>query len=433
MQYKDLLPDRLGMDSRPPGEKSSYFSLAGWRPTCTGNFHPKTPDILFHGRTPLQLKTAAKILTCLVLMASLVLCGCSYPNCPNSHNNGSYPTTTVKHSTPIQTNLYGDLREWEVAEFSAKPFASLIQHSFCEEGGDFDPDVSADGNWIVLSSLRHSPNPDIYIKQTNGSTTTRLTSDPASEIQPCFSPEGDKVAYAGNRSGNWDIWIIGIDGTNPTQLTNSPNHDIHPSWSPDGKQIVYCSLGARSQQWELWVVSAENPSMKKWIGYGLFPAWCPNPQIPKIAFQQARFRGSQWFSIWTIDLIDGEARYPTEIITSVDHACICPDWSADGNWLAYSTVSRNIYEKTEPPLPENLSSGEDIWIVALDGRNNLRLTQSDASNFSPCFGPDETVYFCSDRNGIENIWSIKPHQIRFNQQNPVDLSKHPQNTVKANY
>jgi len=372
----------------------------------------------------MQSHWSAKTIACLIgLVIFLGLTGCA-------GRQGFYPGHTNDAHNPIQTNLYGQLEGWQPVSFEAKPFASLIQHSFTEEGGDYDPDTSSDGNWIVYSSLQHSPNPDLYLKRTHGATVTRLTSDPASEIQPCFSPLGDKVAYASNRSGSWDIWVVGVDGTNPTRLTGGNTNCIHPSWSPDGKTIVYCAFGPRSSQWELWTVSVETPSIKKWIGYGVFPVWCPNPKISKIAFQLARYRGSQWFSVWTVDLVDGEAKFPTEISSSVHHACICPAWAPDGTKLAYSTVSRSNYEKTKNPVPD--TSGEDIWIVDLDGRNSLRLTNTDASNFSPCWGPDGRVYFCSDRKSIDNIWSVKPYRVNFAAEQPVDLSKHPQTAVFAN-
>lgn len=330
----------------------------------------------------------------------------------------------------MQTNLDGNLEAWRPVSFTARPFSSLDQHTFCHEGGDYDPCISSEGKWLVFSSLRHSPNPDIYIKQLRGSTSTRLTSDPASEIQPSFSPMGDKVAYATNRSGNWDIWVIGVDGSNPTRITDDGSDDIHPSWAPDGKQIVYCSYGPRSSQWEMWVVNVENPATRKMIGYGLFPDWSPNPKIPKIAFQQARYRGNRWFSIWTVDMVNGEAKFPTEIVSSVNSACICPTWSPDGKKLSYNTVGRSNYEKVDPAVPQ--SRDTSIWIVDLDGRNNFRLTQDDAANFSACWSPEGRVYFCSDRKGIDNIWSVKPHQVDFSAKKPVDLTMHPLSGVQAN-
>ncbi len=340
-------------------------------------------------------------------------------------------TKTEPINSHLKTNLYGELDGWKPVAYSQKPTGSMIQHSFAQEGGDSDPVMSPDGKWIVFSSLRHSPNPDIYIKPTYGAIVTRLTSDPASEMQPSISPMGDKVAYASNRSGSWDIWVVGIDGTNSTRLTDSASNEIHPSWAPDGKQLVYCTFGSRSQQWELWIVDVTSPSTKKMIGYGLNPAWCPNPNIPKIAYQQSRFRGSNWYSIWTLDYIDGDAKFHTEIISNVEHACICPSWSPDGSKLAYGTVSQSNYEDgVDAPVPD--TSGEAIFIIDLDGRNNLRLTNEDTINFAPAWGVDGRVFYCSDRKGIDNVWSIKPYQLDLTRDKPVDLSQHPLSILQAN-
>ena len=362
-----------------------------------------------------------KIIFITALFTFLLLNGCSYLGWNKDQAN----------NPSLQTNLFGQLETWESVDFDATPFSSLAQHSFCEEGGDYDPDISHDGKLIVFSSMRHSPNPDLYIKRIDGATSTRLTSDPSSEIQPCFSPSGDMVAYASNRSGNWDIWVVGIDGANPNRVSSDISHDIHPSWSPDGKHLVFCSFGTRSQQWELWVVNAENPRAKKWIGYGMFPEWSPDTQTDKIAFQLARFRGSQWFSIWTVDLLDGEARYPTEIITNLNHACICPSFSPDGRRIAYSSVGKSHYEKTDKSMLNQ--NGEDIWIVNLDGTNNQRLTSSDSADYSPAWSPNGRVFFCSDRKYIDNIWSIKPYEVNYSpEEEPIKLSSHPQVVIQAN-
>jgi len=379
------------------------------------------------------VKKISKYNIIFVVLFSTLLLGCGQLRLPKMATPPSPEHTSMSapQTDHLSTNLYGELKGWKPYNYMAKPSGTVTQHSFAEEGGDADPALSPDGKWIVFSSLRHSPNPDVYIKSIYGSTVTRLTSDPASEMQPCFSPKGDKVVYSSNRSGSWDIWVVGVDGTSSVQLTNSACNDIHASWSPDGQFLVYSSFGIRSNQWEIWILDVMTPTRKFMVGYGLNPVWCPNPTVPKIAYQAARFRGSNWYSIWTIDFVEGEAKFPTEIVSNIDYACISPAWSKDGSKISYGTVTQDRYDNnTQINLPP--ISGEAVYMIDLDGRNNLRLTNDDASSFSPSWGPNGRVFYCSDRKGISNIWSIKPNRVDFKRAEPVDLSHHPLNRLQAN-
>src|SRR5699024_6629091 len=109
--------------------------------------------------------------------------------------------------------------------------------------------------------------------------------------------------FASDRAGNWDIYIMDARGGQPVQITDDLAHDIHPSFSPDGRRLVYCSYGASSGQWEMVIVDVENPTTRRVIGLGLFPTW--SPVDDRIVFQRARQRGTRWFSIWTVELRDG--------------------------------------------------------------------------------------------------------------------------------
>lgn len=402
--------------------------MQGWKPGDAGSGSKRFPagNAL---RQVLLDSLATRVMY--VFLVFLFVGGCQTGR--RTSNPSQMPAATQPDSSSTLEIVHGRLENWQSQQYhNFKPSNSLIQHSFSQEGGDSDPVISPDGKWMVFSSMRHSPNPDILVKRVYGQTVTLLTSDPASEMQPVFSPLGDKVAYATNRSGNWDIWIVGVDGANPIKMTQSSSHEIHPCWSPDGKRIVYSSTGSRSQQWEIWVLHVDNPSIKKMIGYGLNPVWSPNPKIPKIAYQVARSRGSQWFSIWTMDYVDEEAKFPTEIINSYEYACVCPAWSPDGTKLAYAAVKHAQDKNNNQVELSAAESGEAIYVIDLDGTNNLRLTQEDATHFSPTWSAEGRVFFCSDRKGIDNIWSVKPHQMDLKRETPLDLSEHPLNGFRAN-
>ena len=77
----------------------------------------------------------------------------------------------------------------------------------------------------------------------DGSNPIRLTTDPADDLVPRWSPDGTKFAFYSNRDGNYEIYVMDADGSNQTRLTNTPADEIDPAWSPDGGQIVFTSYG----------------------------------------------------------------------------------------------------------------------------------------------------------------------------------------------
>lgn len=318
-------------------------------------------------------------------------------NAPGSHVN------LAASSSATSITLFGDLPTPDRDPTRWDAQVAIQRHTSADEGEDSDPGVDPSGQWLVFASTRHQETPNLYLQRTDGVAVRQLTNDAASEVQPTFSPDGKRIAFASNRAGDWDIWVIDIDGTNAIQITSGPSDDLHPSWSPDGQRLVYCSRGPRDGQWGLWIVSAEAGGVRQFIGNGLFPEWSPKGDV--IVYQRARQRGTRWFSLWMLTLVNGEPRYPTEIAASGDYAMVTPTFSPDGEELAYTAMhSAPTLETSASPAP----STSDIWIVGLDGRGRQCMTDGHGRHHSPVFGPDGRLYFVSDRDGASRVWSVAP-------------------------
>jgi Tol biopolymer transport system component len=313
--------------------------------------------------------------------------------------------TETPGTDPARVNslmsLYGELQSEWTAD-AGGPWdgsSNVAQVTFATEGACSDPDVSRDGSRMVFASTQHSPTSDIYIKPLPGRTLTQMTTDPGDDIMPVLDPSGRKIAFASNRSGNWDIYVMSLSGGQPMKVTEEPEHELHPSWSPDGHQIVFSKLGARSNRWEMWVVDLSNPGVRRFLDYGLFPQWCPDPARSKILFQRARQRGSRFFSVWTVDYINGDAVHPTEIVSAGNAAVINPAWSADGSRVVFVTV-------IEPDTEADTLEQSDVWVVNLDGSGRTNLTNGRYANYQPIWAGTGQVYFVSNRTGVDNIWSV---------------------------
>jgi TolB protein len=327
----------------------------------------------------------------------------SAPNFSSQHKpvviSGSHSSTTTPSAL---VSLYGELQtDWQ--ETAGGPWdgsSNVAQITFATEGACSDPDISRDGRRLVFASTQHSTTADIYFTPVPGRTLTQLTTDPADDIMPSLHPMGEKIAFASNRAGNWDIYVMSTDGGQPMKVTDEPEHELHPSWSPDGRHLIYCKLGSRSGRWEMWVVDTNNPGVRRFLDYGLFPQWCPDVARSKILFQRARQRGSRYFSVWTIDYVNGDAVHPTEIVSAGNAAVINPSWSPDGSRVIFVTV-------VQPDEgAEDSISQSDVWLVSIDGSGRTNLTNGRYANYQPVWGADGRVFFVSDRTGVDNIWSV---------------------------
>lgn len=277
--------------------------------------------------------------------------------------------------------------------------SNVVRVTTAEVGAAFDPALSPDGKRLVFASTQHRKTSDIYVQQVGSRVVTQLTSDPADDAMPQVSPDGTRIAFASNRAGNWDVYIMPLDGGRAVQITSDPADEIAPTWSPDGTQLVFSRKGQASGRWEMWVTQGRDHALSSFIGFGLFPRWCPMPATgadgaDKIAFQVGRERDGRGFAIWTLDYAQGNASNFTQIVSSADQAMINPNWSPDGQWIVYA----------ERPV-DGGSTNTSLWMVGVDGSGRVRLTGDQSRALSPVWASNNRLYFVSNRSGLDNVWA----------------------------
>jgi imidazolonepropionase-like amidohydrolase/Tol biopolymer transport system component len=209
-------------------------------------------------------------------------------------------------------------------------------------------DVSPDGKRIAFDLLG-----DIYIMSIDGSgsgAAARLTSGPAFDMQPRFSPDGRRIAMASDRDGLWNIWSIDVDGKDARQISREKRWFVNsPTWSPDG-EYVYArrhfvkerSLGAG----EIWMYHASGAfdglqvtERAGWQKDNGEPDVSPDGRYlyyskdvtPGQTFEYDKDPNGTIYAVMRRDLTTGRERRAV----SVQGGSVAPQVSPDGRTLAY--------------------------------------------------------------------------------------------------
>src|SRR5207247_5112293 len=134
--------------------------------------------------------------------------------------------------------------------------------------------ASPDGSKIAFITPRDG-NPEIYVVNTDGSGSTRITSSPWQYFTPVWSPDGTKIAFSGY-DGSSQIYVVNADGSSVTGLT-SIGSAWSPVWSPDGSKIAFTSY--RDGNWEIYLMNADGSGLRNLTNNPAddgSPAWRPS-------------------------------------------------------------------------------------------------------------------------------------------------------------
>jgi serine/threonine-protein kinase len=240
-----------------------------------------------------------------------------------------------------------------------------------DTGGDFT--FSRNG-LFVYNSGNGEPLRAIFWLDGSGRTQP-LHPAPGHYGFPRFSPDGRRLAFSsGDSPSHEDIWVRDLDRGTESRVTVLPGRNETPVWTPDGQSLVFWSSNPAAPG--IYWIRADGSGVAQRLTQGKIMG-APrsiSPDAKRLAFTQTSTGGP--VETWTAPL-EGEAGHPrlgtAEPFLRTRFNTIAPAFSPDGRWLAYFTSEPGKYGLWVVPFPGPgggwlVSSRGDYPIWSRNGR-----------------------------------------------------------------
>ncbi|HVX41027.1 MAG TPA: S9 family peptidase [Gemmatimonadaceae bacterium] len=257
-----------------------------------------------------------------------------------------------------------------LAQSSARNRLALEQYLDWEDVQN--PQLSPDGSQILftrrwIDKMNDRWESSIWIMNADGSHPRALVQGSDAE----WSPDGSRVAYVakGEPSGS-QIFVRYMDAEGAaTQISHLTETPSALAWSPDGRSIAF-NMNVPVRDTTFHIAMPTPPKGAKWIE--------PPKIVTRLNYRSDRigFTDDSYRHIFVIPADGGTARQITN--GSWNHSA--PAWSADGKWIAFSSL--------RTPDAEKAFRHSEIYAANVESDEIQQLTHRAGTNGNPIYSPD---------------------------------------------
>lgn len=260
--------------------------------------------------------------------------------------------------------------------FTAVVLASTLQAMADEPLWLRDVAISPDGSTVAFTWRG-----DIYTVPFTGGKATRLTSDPAFDAAPVWSPDGTRIAFSSDREGSDDIYIMSSAGGTPVRLTTRNTGAETPKAFLDEHNILYASSEAPSRQ------AAQGP-----------------------------FQGQMYV------IADTKGARPQMYLS-------LPMTNVSVNQANGMLIYQNKKGYEDVLRKHERSSGTpDIWTYSPASGQFTQLTDFNGASQNPVWASTELFYYLNDSDGTNNVYL---RDLKGNERKLTSFTHHPVRSFSA--
>ncbi len=208
------------------------------------------------------------------------------------------------------------------------------------------------------------------------------------DSEACWSPDGKTIAFRSQRNTydpriaamSFELWVVGADGSGERPLIAKGDPDFGRemsvrdfSWFPDSRSLLCLIRG----NWGVWrvfldgtkelLVSGHSGDRTLWLGDAQ-----PSPDGTKIAFTMGSDEPETGLPITHLYVADEDGSNRVRLAEGFFHGLT---WTPDGTHIIYCRRSRE-------------EDNNDLWEVAIDGSETIRLSRTPQDEKDPSCSPD---------------------------------------------